>query len=604
MDQRTTLIIGGAIAGFIAYSFIVAFIFQFMAGLPQIPMPWYPWVLLYQAAFMDMPLGKAGSQLFVAFGVPIFALFVCGGRLYELLKNNENDFADSSWATKHELRKAGLMNNQGIFLGKIGNQYISSDNDSHTIVAARTRTGKGVGLIIPNLLLWNGSVVCLDIKHENFNLTGQYRSEHSSGRVYKWDPLADDMRSHGFNPLDQISKDPMNRITDIRMIAGILMPIEGRDIFWITEARSLFVGLALYVLDQPDEIMPSTIGSIYRLLSAEAELGDICRLVVKKHPELNQAIVATMNRFANKAAKERSGVKSQLDSALEPWKDAKIDAATSKSSFQLKELRKNKMSIYICVKPGQINQLSGIIRIFFEFLINNITMDIPNKEQEPHDVLVVLDEMHMLGKMETIENAFTLSAGYGCRVLAAIQDFSVLDRVYGKEGRKAIFSNCENQIFFRPRVLDTAKEISSMLGTRLVETTSYSQKSSFNYEPQTKTTTQQEKPLMSAAKIMKLNSNKGILISSNDNPVLFDKIKYYKDKNFKNRIKNPPIIEPLPHKIYDIPKFDTEELNEIKPEIDPNQTSIFETSNNPETDTEFEIRINTLTDGTATPKAA
>lgn len=599
MNYKAIWISLGILAGFITFSWVASLIYYFLAGYTGTPTPWAAW-----EALINPINNKTGGQLVIAFGLPFVGFFVAGGGIYELLNNNRHDYADARWANLHELRKEGLLGNKGVLIGNLNGQYIFSPNDSHTIVSARTRTGKGIGVIIPNLLLWNGSVVCLDIKHENFELTAGYRAAYSSGRVFKWDPLADDMKSHGFNPLDQISDDPMDRIMDIRRIAGILLPIEGKDVFWITEARSLFVGLALYVLDQPDEIMPSTIGSIYRLLSAEAELGDICRLVAKNHPELNQAIVATMNRFANKAAKERSGVKSQLDSALEAWKYPKVDASTSKSSFQISNLRKEKMSVYICVKPGQIDTVSSIIRLFFEFMLTGLSMNIPDPEKEPHKVLVVLDEMHMLGKMQTILSTFTLLAGYGCRIMAAIQDFSVLDEVYGKDSRKTIFSNCENQIFFRPRVLDTAREISAMLGNRMVETVSYSKKTSFNYEPKTKNTSLQEKPLMPPAKILKLNKNKGILISSNDNPVLFDKIRYYADKALKNRIMPPPTIQPLPYKAMHIPKFDTKELQETAKKPDPNQTNIFERDDLQETDEQFEIRVNSCTSDVKKPKAA
>ncbi|MBI1302061.1 MAG: type IV secretion system DNA-binding domain-containing protein [Alphaproteobacteria bacterium] len=569
--QNKTVIIGlGVLTSFIIYSCIATLIYNLMNGYTGFPSPLTIWATLFY------PMSEStSSQLWVAFGAPIVALMFAGGGLYDFLNNNKFEFADAKWADLPELKKAGLLSNEGVLLGTLKGQYIFSPGDSHTIVSARTRTGKGVGVVIPNLLLWNGSVVCLDIKHENFELTAGYRAAHSGGRVFKWDPLADGMKSHGFNPLDQISEDPMDRIMDIRRIAGILLPVKGRDEFWITEARSLFVGLALYVINQPEETMPSTIGSIYRLLSAEAELGDICRFVVKNHPELNQAIVGTMNRFANKAAKERSGVKSQLDAALETWKYPKIDAATTKSDFQLSELRKQKTSIYICVKAGQIEALTNILRLFFEMLITELSMDLPDPKIEPHKVLIVLDEMHMLGKMEIVKNTFTLSAGYGSRVLAAIQDFSVLDEVYGRDARRTIFSNCDNQIFFRPKVFETAREISSLLGNRMVETTSYSQKQSLNYEPKNKNTSFQEKPLMAPAKVLRMNNNKGILISSNKHPVLFDKIRYFKDQNFKNRILPPPVIEPLPYKTFDIPKFEI--ANDPPPsKPDPNQYNMLD----------------------------
>lgn len=591
MQQKTIWISLAIITGFIAFSWAASFIYYFLASYIGNPPPWAVW----QAAFNPIS-EKTGSQLVLAFGLPFVGLFLAIGSLFYIFKNNRFDYADAKWADLRELRKAKLLGNTGVLLGKLKGKYIFSGNDTHTIVSAKTRSGKGVGVIIPNLLLWNGSVVCLDIKHENFELTAGYRSKYSSGRVFKWDPLADEMRTHGFNPLDQISNDPLKRIVDIRRIAGILLPVEGKDKFWITEARSLFIGLALYVIDQPDDIMPSTIGSIYRLLSAEAELGDICRYVCKSQPNLNQAIIATMNRFANKAAKERSGVKSQLDSALELWQFPHIDAATSKSSFKIKELREKKMSVYICVTAGELDTVSSILKLFFEFFSTQMTMKLPDKETEPHEVLLVLDEMHMLGKMDRVKESFTISSGFGCRVLAAIQDVSSLEEIYGRPGRNTIISNCENQIYFRSKLLESARELSATLGNRVVEMVSYSQQDSFGYKPRTKNISHQEKPLKSASQIMQLDDEKGILISSNKNPVYFDKVRFHDDEAFKDRILPTPLIDPLPYKTIDIPKFDTKKLKELSAakETDPNQTSIFDRDAFQENDKEFETQINSL----------
>jgi len=562
------------LAGLILFSYLSSFVFAFLSGFDNPPMPWDIWLYAYEASQGTLD-STSQSRLSLAFGLPFLGSLFAAGSLHELLKGQSFDFADSKWATAMELKKEGLFANQGVILGKLGNKFIVSNEDSHTIVSARTRTGKGVGIIIPNLLSWRGSAVCLDIKHENFNTTSGFRQNVYGQKVFKWDPYADNLETHGFNPLDQISQDHMDRIRDIRRIAGILLPVEGKDIFWINEARSLFVGLTLYVMDQPDEITPSTIGSVYRLLSAEAELGDICRTVIKEHPELDPAIIECMNRFANKAAKERSGVKSQVDSALTTWQQPKVDAATTKSSFDLRELRKKQISIYVCVKPSDINELSTLLRLFFDFLITGLTMNIPDKETEPHEVLIVLDEMHMLGKMQSLQHTFTLTAGYGCRLIAAVQDYSVLDNVYGKEGRKIIFSNCKNQIYFRPSILDSAREISAMMGNRMVETISYSQKKSLQYEPQTKNVSYAEKPLMPPAKVMKLDNNKGLLIGACDNPVLFTKIQYFKEKGFQERLLPPVSVEALCYRSYKTPKFDIKP-KDTPPQSDPNQRSIFE----------------------------
>ena len=437
-------------------------------------------------------------------------------------------------------------------------------------MVAPTRTGKGVGIVIPNLLTWRGSVVCLDIKHENFELTAGIRAKYGH-EVFMWAP-GDKKRSHGFNPFDQIDTDPINRIQDVRRIAGIMLPASPHGLFWITEARSLFIGLALYVIDRSD--LPSTFGSIYRLLSCEEELGDVCQHITKNYPGLPQEILSILNRFANKAVKERSGVKSTLDAAMEAWNDPIIDAATTKSSFQLDDLRKKQMSIYIGVKPDQLEGMGGVLRIFFEFLMNKMTAEKPNPEEEPYEVLIVLDEIHTLGKMDIMKSAFTLSAGYNCRVMAVVQQYSWLDEVYNKNIREGIVGNCANKVFYEAGNMSQAKEIREMLGKRLIEMVSHSQKNSFKHEPRTETTSLQEKPLMSADNIFHLE-NKEILFCKARHPVLCDKIVFHEDPAFEDRIMPPPPVPDLDFVTHELPKFDIKnETSKEKRNLD--QGSLFE----------------------------
>ena len=570
-DYRAYFIATGTLLAVTAYFLLCSALYFLMAGFDLQFLK--PWSIFEVMVYSNDPL--MASRLWVAFGFPSLATGFALFKSYELFSGfNDNQYADARWANSFDLSKAGLVKNNGLFLGKYNKEFIRCDKDTHTIVVAPTRSGKGVGVIIPNLLTWRGSVVCLDIKHENFKLTAGIREKYGH-EVFMWAPGDINNRSHGFNPFDQISKDPENRIQDVRRIAGIMLPDPPHDIFWVTEARSLFIGLSLYVLDRKD--IPSTLGSIYRLLSCEAELGDICRYIIKTYPDLSQEILSFLHRFANKAAKERSGVKSTLDAAMLPWSEPKIDAATSESSFQIDDLRKKKMSVYIGVKPGQLKGMSAVIRIFFEFLVNKMTTEEPDPEKEPHELLILLDEIHTLGKMDIMTSAFTLSAGYNCRVMAVVQQYSWLDEVYNKNIREGVVGNCTNKIFYRAGNLGQAKEISEMLGKRLVKMVSCSRKNGFKYEPPTRTTSLQEKPLMSADKIMRLNKKKEILFCDADYPVLCNKIVYYKDPAFKDRIMPPPEIPVLKFTHHDLPRFNVEKRpQKPKPEDNLDQRNLFE----------------------------
>ncbi len=568
-DYRVHFMAAGVLLTITVFLYFSSAVYFVMAGFDfQYLKPWSIFEVMY---YSRDPL--ITSRLWVAFGLPGMAISFALFKSYELISgSNKNQYANARWANRRDLMKAGLIENDGLFLGKHNNDFIRCDKDSHVIVVAPTRAGKGVGVVIPNLLTWQGSVVCLDIKHENYEFTAGMRNR-GDREVFMWAP-GDTKRSDGFNPLDQIDTNPAYRIKDVRRIAGIMLPCAGRDIFWITEARSLFVGLALYVLDH--RVMPSTFGSIYRLLSCENELGDICKHITKNYPDLPQEMISILNRFANKAVKERSGVKSTLDAAMQPWSEPNVDAATTKSSFQISELRKKQMSIYIGVKPDEIETMSGVLRIFFEFLINKMTADRPNPETEPHELLILLDEIHMLGKMEIMKNAFTLAAGFNCRVMAVVQQYSWLDDVYSKDVREGIVGNCANKVFFKPENMSQAKEISEMLGKRMVEMVSYSQKCSFKHEPRTKTVSLQEKPLMSADNILHLE-DKEILFCKARHPVLCDKIIFHEDPAFKDRILPPPKVSELKFTTHELPKFDIENPpKKTGPKDNTDQGNLFE----------------------------
>ncbi len=274
-------------------------------------------------------------------------------------------------------------------------------------------------------------------------------------------------------------------------------------------------------------------------------MGDVCRHIIKTHPEFPSAAKTTLLSFANKASKERSGVKSALDKALGLWKNPIVDAATSSSDFYLSDLRKKKISIYVGVTTGQIETLSPLLRIFFEQVITTLSMKEPEEETEPHKVLILLDEFHMLGKMDVMGKAFTLLGSYNARLMAVVQSLNWLDSVYNKTIRNGILSCCAHQIFFSANDLETAHYVSESCGMKTIDVTTCSQRKSLKYEPATKTVSQRAHPLITKHEVRELSPEEEIIIVEASKPVKASKIKYYEDKDFKNRHKDAPKVPPL-----------------------------------------------------------
>lgn len=532
--------------GLLIASFIASALFMSLSGFAAAEIR--PWSIWQHIDALHSPALK--NRFWVSLLLP-HGLIV--GAAISLSRKPEAEYGDAHWATWQEISKAGLFSGNGLILGKYRGRYLVSDQPTHAMLIAPTRSGKGVGLVIPNLLNWSDSILCLDVKNENFRKTAGYRHAHGH-EVFMWSPLDPDGCSHRYNPLDAISSDPHQRVSDIQVIANILIKNPPKsDPVWASEARALFVGLALYVMDSPD--MPSTIGSINRLLGTEQDLGEVARHIVQTHSELSDTVKKSLMNFANKAAKERSGVKSSLNQAINLWDNPVIDAATSTSDFSIKDLRRRKTSIYVGVLTGQIGTLAPLLRIFFEQVITILSMREPGPD-EPYKVLMMLDEFHMLGEMASMTSAFTLLAGYNCRVLAVVQGLKWLDDVYGRDKRDGILSCCAHQIFFAANDLETATYVSNSCGERTVKTVSTSQRGAARFEPPGKNISSRARPLISKEKVKQLSRHQEIIITESSVPIKAEKIAYYQDKGFSGRQMEPPKVPKLRIINYGIPQFD------------------------------------------------
>ncbi len=554
--------------GLLFYFYAVSLMYCLLAKIPlEAASPFFIF-----SVFASPITDQIQSRLFVAFGAPVVALIFVGGQLYETLFNDKDQFGKARWGSLRDLRKAKLLEKDGLIVGKYNGQYLMSNLPTHSICVAPTRSGKGVGIVVPNLLAWKGSVICFDVKHENYRKTAGFRAAHGQ-KVFMWSPMDENLKSHRYNPLDAVSDNPHQQVSDLQVIARILIQDPPKsDPVWASEARALFVGLALYVLDSAE--MPSTIGAINRLLGTEADLGDVCRHIVKKHPELTAAVKKSLMNFANKAAKERSGVKSSLNQAINLWDNPLIDAATSATDFKIEDLRREKMSIYVGVLTGQIETLTPLLRIFFEQIITKLSMKEPD-ESEPHKVLMLLDEFHMLGRIDSMTTAFTLLAGYNVRVMAVVQSLNWLDVTYDRDKRNGILSCCAHQIFFATNDLATAQYVSESCGNQTIDAVSKSKRKSMKYEAPTHNTSQRGTPLIAKHEMRDFNINEQIILVEGSQPIKCKKIEYYKDKAFKDREVPPPAVPELIISDNAIPYFDIQsDQNSKAQEQDPNQTEI------------------------------
>lgn len=475
--------------------------------------------------------GGNGNLLGTAFLFACIISFLGAGALW--LARPKTYYGDARWAYRNEITKARLLDSDGILLGRVGNQFLRNGESGHVLVAAPTRSGKGVGVVIPNLLSWPGSAVVLDIKHENHQITSGFRAKHQ--RVFKWSPSDDESRSHRFNPLSAIRTDASHRISDLQRLATILLPQPTHaDPMWQNEARDLFLGLALYVLDDPD--LPATIGQIYRVLKSEYDITDIIEHILEREDlPLDKSARFSLASFINKAVKERSGVRSNLTAALNLWANPVIDAATSASDFDLNDLRRRPMTIYVGVKQNQLVTLAPLLGLFFQLCVDVLGRDLPGPD-EPHPVLLLIDEFASLGRLPVIESAMAFLAGYNVRLVNIIQGLSQLEHHYGS-ARDSILQNSAVQVYFAPNDDATARYVSGRLGTKTIRTTSRSDPGGFGWA--TKTSGYASRDLMLPEEVRQLKGIQQIVFKEGARPAKTKKIRYYSDKHFRARLLPP-----------------------------------------------------------------
>jgi type IV secretion system protein VirD4 len=461
---------------------------------------------------------------------------------YWLLHRPRPIYGDARWARSHEIRKARLRDKHGVILGKHNGEYLINGESGHVLVTAPTGSGKGVGLVIPNLLAWKGSVIVMDVKQENFRLSSGFRARYASGGVFMFAPR--DKHSHRFNPLDTVRRDTHHKISDISDIANILLPHNPHDHnpMWENEARDLFEALALYVIDS--EQAQATLGEMYRMLTADIDIAELMHYILA-HEQVDPACRRSFNNFISKAPKERSGVKSHLTSRLKIWKEPTIDAATSASDFRIEEFRKKKTSLYIGFALSDLDAMAPLLNLFCQLAVKVLVRHVPN-EDEPHEILMLIDEFPALGRMDSLVKSIAVVREYNIRMMNVIQGLSQLDELYKKEGRDFIMQNSALQVFFATNDETTTRTVSQKLGTMTINTLTRNQTRNLKpFDSGSHAHSVNKREFMLPQEIQRFDRKKAIVIKENTRPVLARKIAYYRDSTFTDRLHTPATIPPL-----------------------------------------------------------
>ncbi len=462
---------------------------------------------------------------------------------------------DARFARRSEVAAAGLLGRRGIIVGRLGRRLLRLSGQQGVVLAAPPRAGKGTGLVIPNALTWPGSLVCVDIKRENWTVTAGARAR-AGQKCFLFDPFAEDGRTARWNPFSYVSPEPARRLNDIQRIAEMLFPdpVSG-DPFWTASARSLFLGIALYLFETPS--LPTTIGEVLRqgMASDNEGFGEHWRRLIAgrnshEHP-LSAECVRSLYDVIDLAPTTASSIRKTFTSRLDLWLNPILDAATSASDFDLRELRSKAVSIYVAVNPQDLHRLRPVLNLFFQQAIGLQTRELP--EHNPtlkYQVMMLLDEFTALGRIPIIAEAISYLPGYNVRVVLVIQTPAQLREAYGMHNAEVLLKSLAARIAFAPKDYADAREISDELGFTTVRSRSVSRPLGVAFDrrgtrSRSQTESDQRRALLLPQEVKEMGPEEALVFYEGLRPVRCRKIRYYSDWRFRWRVRRPPPV-PLP----------------------------------------------------------
>jgi type IV secretion system protein VirD4 len=461
---------------------------------------------------------------------------------------------ETRWARRSELVKAGFYEPfRGLYVGQDGRgRYLRFGGPEHVACYAPTRSGKGVGLVIPNCLLYESSLVCLDVKKENWAATAGIRAA-AGQRVFLFDPLAPDGRTARYNPLSYVRRGTIDAFEDIQRIAQMVFPhVSGDQQFWTDSARSAFTGAAGFLAETPD--MPLTFGEVLRLLSSVDGAQSMLERIEARRQQgkpYTEATVKALEDYLKGSADLVNSIRKTVTARLSLWFNPRIDAATETSDFDLRELRTSLHAIYIGVTPDNIARLRPLLALFFQQLVDLNIRTLPQHDpRAKHQVLMLLDEFPLLGPMPVLADAFAYIAGYNIRLMLIMQSKAQLrDRdLYGPDKAEAILDNCGLEVVFGTKDLKLTEELSARLGYDTVEGTSQSGPRFWRFLRRDKlhqTETDQRRALLLPQEIARLRPLQAILIRPGLYPIRCRRIRYFRDRTFTRCLRPPPVVEAI-----------------------------------------------------------
>jgi type IV secretion system protein VirD4 len=516
-----------------------------VAGWPVYPpYAFFWWWFVYDAyapAIFETGGMIAASGGLIAAGV---AIAMSVGRAREAKK--AETYGSAVWADKKTIKRTGLAAETGVILGEMNGEYLRHDGPEHVLCFAPTRTGKGVGMVLPTLLTWPGSAIVHDIKGENWEKTAGFRAKH--GRVFLFDPTNPD--ASAYNPLLEIRRG-LWEVRDTQNVADVLVDPEGskeKRNHWEKTSHSLLVGAIIHVLYAEED--KSLAGVATFLSDPRRPIESTLRaMMTTRHlgeKGVHPVAASVARELLNKSDNERSGVLSTAMSFLGLYRDPVIAQLTSRSDWRITDLVNGDkpVSLYLVIPPSDLSRTTPIIRLIFNQIARRLTEKLkPTGKQQR--LLLMLDEFTALGRLDFFEKSLAFIAGYQIKAFLIAQSLNQIEKEYGQNN--SIVDNCHVRVAFATNDERTAKRVSEALGTA-TEMQAMKNYAGHRLSPWLGhvmiSRSETARPLLTAGEIQQLPDHEEIVMIAGFPPIRALKARHYTDIRLVERVMDPPELGP------------------------------------------------------------
>lgn len=535
------------------------------------PWSWAVWSFAWGTLHAE--LIKEGAAVFTSCLALLFLFLVAYTFRQRRLSAIAGLHGTAHWASRQELMDSGLLPrpktpSQGVYVGAWFDEksrqtrYLRHNGPEHVLAFAPTRSGKGVGLVIPTLLSWPHSTVVYDIKGENWALTAGWRQRYAGNRVLKFDPTAHDGSSASFNPLAEIRLSTEREVADAQNIATMLVDPDGKGLVdhWAKTSQALLTGAILHCCYvQRDAGRSATLADVDGLLAnPELDIQAVLELMLESRHRDGQphpVVARVAQGMLNLSEKELSSVVSTALSFLSLYRDPVVAANTNRSDFRIRDLmhHAHPVSLYLVVRPADADRLRPLIRLVLTQLVRRLTETMRfeagrSVADYKHRLLLLLDEFASLKRLTVIEEALAFMAGYGISAYLIVQDLQQIHSAYGRD--EGLIGNCHLRIAYAPNKLETAELLSRMAGQTTVvkqQVTISGPRAGGGRRQRSESMQEVPRPLITADEVMRLPAARKdahgqilepghlLIFIAGQAPIYGRQILYFRDPAFQQR---------------------------------------------------------------------